>query len=293
MPDVHFGVDIFLKSDLYCGTALRRHWHEHLQFYYFVSGSAFLDCGNRTFTAMQGDVVIINSCEPHFMESRSDDLSFYIVRIDLPFLFSRQTDLCQTKFLVPLSQNRITFCNLIRGDERVTECISGMISEFTSETPGYELAVKSDIYRLIVLLFRGHVRKVLSRNELNSRMDSLNRLDRVLGYIGTHYEEKISVGAMADIANFSVCYFCRIFRRITGKTLTEYVNDIRLENSAEYLKQSALSVTEIALRCGFDSVNYYSRLFHRTYHSSPGAFRKSGATERTTLTAVTDQTALS
>jgi len=292
MPDTHFGVDIFLKSDLYCGTALRRHWHEHLQFYYFISGSAFLDCGNRTFTAVQGDVVIINSCEPHFMESLSDDLSFYIVRIDLPFLFSSQADLCQTKFLVPLSQNRITFCNLIRGDIRVSDCISGMITEFMSGVLGYELAVKSGIYRLIVLLLRGHIGKILSGRDFTCRQESLKRFDRVLDHIGSHYEERITAGTMAQMAHVTLCYFCRVFRQITGRTMTEYVNAIRLEKSAEYLEQSALSVTEIALRCGFDSVNYYSRLFRRTYHSSPSAFRKSG-TPRTTLTAATGQPALS
>ncbi len=81
-------------------------------------------------------------------------------------------------------------------------------------------------------------------------------------HIGAHYTENLSVKELARNANITVYYFCRIFKRITGKTMTDY------------LRKSNLTVTEIALKCGFDSVNYYSRLFRKYYHVSPTTFRE-------------------
>lgn len=126
------------------------------------------------------------------MESLSDDLKLYVIRVDLPFLFSSQIDLCQTKFLAPLSQNRITFHNLIHNDGQVTECVSEIIKEYGSQKLGCELAVKSFIYQLIVLLLRRHVEKILSPKEFSAKMNSLKHFDAVLQYISTHYTEKIS-----------------------------------------------------------------------------------------------------
>jgi AraC-like DNA-binding protein len=274
MPDVHFGVDIFQKSDLRTGKVLRKHWHEHLQLYVILSGKAFLECGKHRFQAAAGDIAVINSNELHYLESLSDELKLYIIRVNLPFLFSSQVDLCQTKYLAPLSQNRITFDNLIHDDSHISECVSEIIKEYNSQGLGYELAVKAYIYRLIVLLLRGHVDKILSPKEFSAKMDNLKRFDGVLQYIGAHYTEKISVSELAENASITVCYFCRIFKQITGKTMTDYLNGYRLEKSTDYLKKSDLTVTDIALKCGFDSVNYYSRLFRRQYHVSPTMFRE-------------------
>ena len=276
MPDEHFGVDIFLKSSLKKGEKLEAHWHEHLQLYYFIAGRAFLRCGSKQFQVGPGHVTVINSNELHYMESRSDDLRFYVIRIDLPFLFSNQTDLCQTKYLVPLSQNLLTFRNLILDDSRVVSCVSELIDEYGSKEIGFELAVKSSVYRLIVLLLRGHAGRIMTNEELAAKQNNLRRFDFILKYLTEHSDETIPVGELAKRANVTVSYFCRLFRQITGQTMTDYRNRIRLEKSVSLLKRGELNVTETALRCGFDDVNYFSRLFRRNYGVSPTEFRKNG-----------------
>ncbi|SDE14040.1 helix-turn-helix domain-containing protein [Sporomusa acidovorans] len=274
MPDVHFGVDIFLKNDLAREQKLKTHWHEHMQMYYFICGSAMLECNMKRFIVRSQDIVVINSNELHYMESLSDDLQFYVIRVDLPFLFSNQVDLCQTKYLAPLSQNRITLRNLIRDDTEVLNCVVKTIDEYSTKRIGFELAVKSSIYQLIVLLLRGHIHKIMSSDEFSSRVNSLKRFDTILKFIAAHYTEKISVKDLAEKANITVFYFCRIFKQLTGKTMTDYINELRLEKSLEYLQSNDLNITEVALNCGFEGVNYYSRLFRKHYHISPTKFRE-------------------
>lgn len=275
MPDIHFGVDIFLKTDLNYGKKLRTHWHEHMQMYYFITGSALLECNRKCFTVQPQDIVIINSNELHYMESLSDDLAFYVIRVDLPFLFSNQVDLCQTKYFSPLSQNRMTLHNLIRDDAEVLNCIVTTIEEYSARKIGFELAVKSSIYRLLVQLLRGHIHKIMSSDELASKVDSLKRFDFILKFIAAHYTEKISAIDLAEQAHITVFHFCRLFKQLTGKTLTHYINELRLEKACQYLKESDLTITEVALHCGFDGINYFSRLFRQHYHTSPTNYKKS------------------
>lgn len=278
MPDEHFGVDVILRTDLRRGMELRRHWHKHMQVYFFLSGSAVLECEKRRLEVSAGDIAIINNNELHYLKSLSDHLELYVIRVDLPFLFSNQVDSCQAKFFAPLAQNRITFYTLIRGDEQAIACVSEIVKECKNRNLGYELAVKAAIYRLIVLLLRNHVEKVLTPKEFSAKANSLKRFDTVLRTIQTRYAEKLTVKGLAKSANITVYYFCRIFKQITGKTFTEYLNEIRLEKSTSYLVKSSLNITEIALRSGFDSVNYYSRLFRRQYHMSPKKFREDHTT---------------
>lgn len=56
---------------------------------------------------------------------------------------------------------------------------------------------------------------------------------------------------------------------MTGKTTTEYINEVRLKKSIELLKDGNMNITEIAINCGFNDVNYFSRLFKKRYGVSP------------------------
>lgn len=274
MPDSDFCVDIFKKNNVKRGENIRLHWHEHLQFYYFVKGGALLECGHNRFQVSTGSIVVINNNELHYLESLSDDLEFYVIRIDPTFLFSNQVDLLQTKYLAPLASNRISFRNLIENDTGVLECVTKILQEYYSKKVGYELAVKASIYQLIVLLLRDYVCKILSEKEFEEKTRSLKRFNTVIQFIEDNYDKKIRLKELADSANLSACHFCRTFKQITGKTLTDYVNEIRLEKAVCFLKQTDLNITETALKCGFDSISYFNRLFSRHYKISPTKFRK-------------------
>ncbi len=75
--------------------------------------------------------------------------------------------------------------------------------------------------------------------------------------------DKITLKELASRVNLSAHHFCRTFKQITGKTTIDFINGIRLDKAIYYLKETDLNMTEIAMRCGFDSINYFSRLFKR------------------------------
>lgn len=274
MPDPNLGIDIFLCEKFNKGRKFNTHWHENMQLYFFTKGKALVGCDKKRYYVTTNSIIVINNNELHFLESLSDDLKFYTIRIDSSFLFSNQVDLCQTKFLSPLSQNLICFQNLIENDKQILNCVTITIEEYFSKKIGYELAVKSFIYQLIVLLLRKYIRKFLTRKELISKVNNLKRFDLIFKYIDSNYSKKICTENLANIMHITTYHFCRIFKQMTGKTTTDYINGVRLEKAADYLNNGNMNITEIALRCGFDSINYFSRLFKRNYNVSPTEFKK-------------------
>jgi two-component system response regulator YesN len=76
-------------------------------------------------------------------------------------------------------------------------------------------------------------------------------------------------------------YFCRFFRKVTGKTLTEYLLCMRIDKGMELLFNGNQSVTEIAYAVGFGSHSYFDRVFRRLTGRAPLEFRKTaGASTR-------------
>lgn len=274
MPNPNLGVDIIPSENFKKGRIFDIHWHENMQLYFFTKGRALVECNKKRYYAETHSIVVINNNELHSLESLSDDLKFYTIRIDPSFLFSNQVDLCQIKFLSPLSQNLILFQNLIENDKRILDCVTAIIQEYFSKEIGYELAVKAFVYQLIVILLRKYISKFLTKKELVSKVNNLKRFDLIFKYIDSNYSKKICTKDLADILHISTYYFCRIFKEITGKTTTDYINGIRLKKAAQYFNKSDLNITEVALKCGFDSINYFSRLFKKYYNVSPTKFKK-------------------
>ncbi len=266
-------IDIFLKDDIKKGANFKRHWHEHLQVYYFVDGMAYLECGLNNFKIVSGNIAIANSNELHYLESLSDNLKFYIIRIEPTFLFSNQVDLLQTKYLAPLALNHIVFDNLIQNDYLILKCIKTILYEYNNKEIGYELSIKANIYQLIVLLLRSHVYKIFSEDEFIERKHSLEKFECIFDLIEEKYMDKITLKELASHVNLSAPHFCRTFKQITGKTTVDFINGIRLDKAIYYLNKTDLNMTEIAMRCGFDSINYFSRLFKKNYNISPTQYR--------------------
>jgi AraC-like DNA-binding protein/ligand-binding sensor protein len=94
-------------------------------------------------------------------------------------------------------------------------------------------------------------------------------------YILTHLGERITLRGAATAAHTSPYHFCRLFRRTTGLTLTQYVAKARVEQAKELLSKGSLRVSEVAYAAGFGSIPQFNTLFRRHTGMSPTQYRDS------------------
>ncbi|MFC4302575.1 AraC family transcriptional regulator [Cohnella boryungensis] len=254
-------------------TLFPHHWHEHLEFLYFESGSAVIECGSQSFHCQTGDLCVVNSNELHYGVSASEDLSYYAMILDISLLHSHAVDAVETKFITPITRNRILFQNRISKDDSVNRCMLAIIHELERQELGYELSVKSHLYGLLTQLVRKYVATPTELDEYRHRLKELERLAPVFSYINEHYREKLTVQRLANIAGLSRFHFSRLFKQLTDKSLVEYVNLIRINKSENMLRNKALNISEIALSTGFSDIYYFSRTFKKLKNVSPSEWR--------------------
>ncbi|SNS39614.1 MULTISPECIES: GyrI-like domain-containing protein [unclassified Azospirillum] len=100
------------------------------------------------------------------------------------------------------------------------------------------------------------------------------RMARVIRHIHQHLDGDLSLTTLAGIAAFSPFHFHRQFAAHAGMTLNRYVQRVRLKRAAHWLAfRPGLSITQVALECGYASPESFSRLFRQTLGQSPSAFR--------------------
>jgi len=91
-----------------------------------------------------------------------------------------------------------------------------------------------------------------------------------------HLDQPLKLEELAKVACFSEYHFHRVFGAMTGETLNDFTNRLRLEKAARLLTKTRQSATEIALDCGFSSSATFSRSFNKSFNTSPTQYRKSG-----------------
>jgi len=99
------------------------------------------------------------------------------------------------------------------------------------------------------------------------------QLNRVLTLLHQRLNGPVSVPELAAEAALSIPAFCRFFKKMTQRTVTEFVNECRVQQACRLL-QGADSVTEVAHASGFQNLSYFNRTFRRLMSMSPSAYRR-------------------
>lgn len=98
-------------------------------------------------------------------------------------------------------------------------------------------------------------------------------VQKAIEYVYEHYHEKLSLCALARHLQINQCYLSSLFRQETGMTFSQFVNQVRVEKSKEYLRQTDNSILDIALEVGFSNQNYFATVFKKFTGMTPNEYR--------------------
>jgi len=96
-----------------------------------------------------------------------------------------------------------------------------------------------------------------------------DRLTKVLHFLATGYQQKIELEKVAEIAHLHPSAFCRFFKEKTGKSLSEYVTDLRVSYACKLIIEGKLSVTQICFESGFNNLSNFNRTFKKNTAYTP------------------------
>lgn len=100
------------------------------------------------------------------------------------------------------------------------------------------------------------------------------RVRKVQQYIDSNYKQEIRLGDLANLVGMTPTAFSRFFKLRTGKSISDYVIDVRLGHATRLLVDSTTSIAEICYECGFNNISNFNRIFKKKKGSSPKVFRE-------------------
>lgn len=99
-------------------------------------------------------------------------------------------------------------------------------------------------------------------------------MNRIIGYIEEHYAEEITLKGLAEYIRMDASYVSDLFKKKTGSTLTQYIQNRRIKAAKMLLAETDRTVNDIGRQVGFENDNYFIKIFKRWCEVTPNEYRK-------------------
>ena len=257
-------LDIY-KRDVPCLDAMW-HYHPEIELLYISQSNGIRFVGDSVSPFFPGDLVLVGSYLPHlwrndpsyYKEGSVQNVKTIVTKFTEDFLgedFFSRPDFFEIKKLLDASKFGLSF----------GEKISKPLHEDIMKLPNLS-STEQHITLLGILsklsLVKETDRTVLSSSDMRqTTTESSERIDSVLKYISDNYASSIGLNDIAAVACMTTNSFCRFFKKMTNKSFTQFLNEIRIRNASRILVQENLPVSEICYIVGFNSITNFNKQF--------------------------------
>ena len=253
------------------------HWHNSFELIEVVEGRFYCNVDGSEFLINKGNICIINRGRLHHIYTEDYNASMCRKKTIIfnPDYFIKDQNIYE-KYILPLLEKdafaHIQF-NIKKGIGLDINTLMKEIEALEDEKPiGYELEEYSLIYKVIRYLYLAYQS---SKQSIHTTYDANVQIQRnMTTFIHEHFNSKIGLEDIAEAGQVSKSTCIRLFHKYTGKSPIDFLNNYRLQMSAEKLVTTSEQITEIAYACGFGQPSYFNRLFLKEYNMTPNQYRK-------------------
>ena len=254
-------------------TEVPWHWHEALEFNLVLEGTVKVSTAGQTQTFRKGEAFFINSNVLASMENQEDCILdshlFHPV-----FLSGHFKSVFETKYLNPVIQNRHLDLLCLRGQTQPQKLILGKLRQLSKlqtqcDSEFQTRNLLSEIW-LLLLEELGNA----DSSTFHAPAKNQDRILTMIAFIQENFTQKLTLEEIADSASVSTRECLRCFRTSIHQSPMDYLIEYRIQIAKKLLEGNDLSITDIALGCGFNSNSYFTKIFHRSCGKTPNAYRK-------------------
>lgn len=254
-------VPFVLHPDMtkYKGRIFLVNRHIDIELLFITDGKLKIHLDNDIFYAGINDIIVINPNVLHNIIPLTDTVTYDCIIIDRNFFNSHG-----------LSLDNVHVKELIN-DEFLFDNIRNIKTLMINKPKYYIARVNTYLLNLSLTLLE----KYSTEMESTSNSNTILTIEQGIKYINNHFNEQITIDDIAEYVGYSKFYFCRRFKDITGYTVTTYINMQKIRYAKNMLNTSNMSINEIASKCGFNSVAYFSTTFKKYMGINPSDIKTS------------------
>jgi len=251
------------------------HYHPEYELTLIIKGRGRRAVGDSHEQFESGDLVLIGPDLPHTWisgDKHKGKETAVVIQFSSNFIerFTELAELTSINKLLTLAKQGISF----KGE---------ITAEFVEQMK--QLPKKSGFERVIGLLYIFQELSKMKPSVLASPYyqplkgkENEKRINKVCQYVQKHAVETLNIHKAATLIHLSPGAFCKFFKRMTGTTFSDYVNDIRIANVCNQLITTDMPVAEIAYGNGYETLTYFNRIFLKKKGMTPRQYRKNNLT---------------
>jgi araC-type DNA-binding domain-containing proteins len=250
------------------------HWHTNPEIIMPTENIYTVECYNQIITLREGDIVLICPGCIHTLYAPEKGRRI-IFQADInPLRFMKEIETLVT-IISPLIV--ITPEDFPSIYDKVKSLLLEIKNEYLSSSTSFsEVSIYSKTLEIITLIGRSRAAAGMetpSPDAPRKQEEYIEKFIEICNYISAHCSDELNLEAVASMSGFSKFYFSRLFKQFTNVSFYKYVNQKRIEKAAKMLTKPNISITNVALSCGFESLSSFIRMFKIVKGCTPTEFR--------------------
>ncbi len=252
------------------------HYHPEYELLYISKSNGIRFVGDSVSPFFPGDLVLVGAYLPHlwrndvtYYTSQKKKVKTVVMKFTKDFIgdntFSNPA-FASVNQLLELSKYGVSF------GKQTSANLRKEFFEIIGLSPAEQ---RIQLLGILFRLSQSNDRTVLSSSDMRQYAQATsNRLDNVLKYIADNFSSTITLQDVADIAHMTTNSFCRFFKKMTNKSFTQFLNEIRIRHASRLLLERERTVTEVCYLVGYKSMTNFYKQFKQIVGSTPKAFRQ-------------------
>jgi AraC-like DNA-binding protein len=254
-------------------------WHEHLEMILPVTGSGRFQLGDQIMEFAPGDLLLVDNQKMHGMMDLSGDHKSLVIFFMPELIYGVGSCQCDAAFLSAFYERADSALPILRANDPLAAGIHASIGELVKTYNSIDTAQdKQAACKLHLLQILHGLRKHFQLQgtvspDYAQQRQRVQRLKRLFDFLNQHYAQKLKVSEAATMVGMSETRFKEFFKRATGSTFAQYVIQLRLARATQLLRDTELSMAEIAHQTGFCDQSHFDNRFKDSFEVSPKEYR--------------------
>lgn len=245
------------------------HWHQHIEILYIKEGALKLDTPTASYVLEKDSLFIVNSEEIH-MTRNNINTHYLLLQIPIALLEQSIPHHQEVRYEEMPSSN-LTPEKLPYYHQLIDNLIT-MNTIYSQQQEGYALSFNRYLYTFLDILYTHFRLEYVQQNLPYGKHHE--HIKKAMEYIDLNCSHPLTIQDIANYLALNPEYFCRLFKKHTGNTVMEYVNQVRLSRFYNDLLNSEHTITTLQNRHGFTNHKALVRLFRDRYGCTPSEFRR-------------------
>lgn len=245
------------------------HTHEFVEIEYVYSGEGFQEFSGKKHPIKKGDIFFINPGEGHSVYTDNKILIYNLTFS--PQIFNDCIDSTQSWLNLIFPNETITTPFLISTQKEISIQIERIIftitEQFQRKYKDYNIVIKSLLLSMFAIISQNSSTNF--KTIANAFLETLYNIDE-----DVKHSRLLSSSTYASYLNYSPAYFSTYFKKNTGISFTDYVNQKRIEKTIFLLIHTSKSIDDICLESGFKDRKYFYNVFKQHTNTTPAKYRK-------------------